>query len=234
MIGQTMMSRRGKLRRGNERGAAIVEFTFISLSLIPLLLGGWAVGMNLAYTLQNAQLARDAGHLFARGMDFSEPGNQTILYNIGSWLGLSSSGSSGAEVILSSLTYVDQAACASAGAVDSYGNPSGCTNYQQWVFTQRLVIGNSGLSNSVLGAPTTSPPNGVTIDPDTGKISLADYVLQSGAVATFSAINPYANVAGVISGLPSGQYLYIAESYAQSFTIPPFVSGSTLFSYGIF
>jgi hypothetical protein len=84
--------------------------------------------------------------------DFSQPGNQTILANIGSTVGLSTtSGAGSADVILSALTYVDTTACAAAGAVDSSGNPSGCTNYGSWVFTQRLVIGNSSVRTSKAG-----------------------------------------------------------------------------------
>ena len=48
------------------------------------------------------------------------------------------------------------------------------------------------------------------------------------------AINPYSNVNGTISGLPSGQYLYVAEAVSTAFTLPPFITTPTIYSYGIF
>ena len=223
------------MRGTGYRGAACVEFAFITMVLVPLLLGTGAAGINMILTLQTIQLARDAGHMYARGLDFSQPGNQTILANVGSTLGLSTTAGSGsAVVILSKLTYVDDAACTAAGAVDKNGNPSGCTNLGKWVFTQRLEIGNSSLRTSNIGSPLTSGPTGVTVSSPSGNISLSDYVTKAGAVATFNSINPYSDVNGVVSGLPSGQMLYIAEAAATAFGMPPFIGPSATYSYGLF
>ena len=217
------------------RGAACIEFAFITMLLVPLLLGTGAAGINMITTLQTIQLARDAGHMYARGLDFSQPGNQTILANVGSTLGLSTTlGSGSAVVILSKLTYVDDAACSAAGAVDSHGNPSGCTNLGKWVFTQRLEIGNSSVRTSNIGSPLTSGPTGVTVESPSGNISLSDYVTKAGAVATFNSINPYSDVNGNVSGLPSGQMLYIAEAAATAFSMPPFIGPPATYSYGLF
>src|ERR1019366_10350955 len=95
------------------RGVASVEFAFVVLVLVPLLLGTGAAGINMILTLQTIQVARDAGHMYARGLDFSQPGNKTILANLGQTLGLSTTAGSGsALVILSELTYLDKATCA--------------------------------------------------------------------------------------------------------------------------
>jgi hypothetical protein len=214
---------------------ASVEFAFIVMVLVPLLLGTGAAGINMILTLQTIQLARDVGHMYGRGLDFSQPGNQTIVGNLGSSLGLSTTAGSGsAVVILSALTYVDNAACKAAGAVDLHGNPSGCTNLGKWVFTQRLEIGNPSVRTGNVGSPVTSGTGKVTVDPTTGKISVTDYVTKTGAVATFNSINPYANVNGNVSGLPSGQFLYIAEAAATAFSMPPFVGPHATYSYGLF
>ena len=118
----------------SEEGASVLEFAFITFTLVPLLIGAGVIGVNLIRTLQTEQLARDAGHMFARGVDFSASGNQEILTNIGSSLNLSATAGSGnAVVILSEVTYVDNNACATGGAVDTNGNPSGCTNLGKWV-----------------------------------------------------------------------------------------------------
>src|SRR5262247_1891503 len=93
------------------RGVSTLEFAFVLLALIPLLLGTGVVGINMIRTLQTIQLARDAGHMFARGVDFSQPGNKTILVTLGSALGLNATPSaSSSVVILSALTYIDQPA----------------------------------------------------------------------------------------------------------------------------
>jgi hypothetical protein len=223
------------MSRNNCRGGAVIEFAFSILVLVPLLLGTGVIGINMIRTLQTTQLARDAGHMYARGVDLSQPGTKTIVGTIGADLGLSTTAGSGsAVVVLSTLTYVDKNACAAVGAVDGNGNPSGCTNYQKWVFTQRIVIGNSSVRSSNIGSPLTSGPTGVTIDSITGKISLQDSVKKAGAVAQFSAMNPYAVLDGVVSGVPSGQFLYIAEAGATMFSMPPFVGPGATYAYGLF
>jgi hypothetical protein len=223
-------------RRKTSSGGSLVEFVFITLVLVPLFLGTCVIGVDLLRTMQTIQLARDAGPMYARGVDFSQPGNGTILYQLGASLGLnSSSSSSTALVILSNLIYVDQAQCTAAGAWNSATNsPNGCTNYQKWVFTQRLEFGNSAMRSSNLGSPLTNGPSGVTVDPTTGKISQIDYVTKSGAVANFNSVNPYSNTSGVVSGLPSGQTLYLAEAAGQAWQLQPFFGSAATYAFGLF
>jgi hypothetical protein len=223
------------MRHKRLQGVSIVEFCFAMMVLVPLLLGTIGIGLNLVLDLQTIELARDAGHMYARGADFSQPGYQTELASIGSDVGLSTTAGSGsAVVILSQVLYVDVGICTSDGKVDKNGNPSGCTNYQQWVFTQRLVIGNSSLKSSIFGSPVVTGKTPVTIAAD-GDISLSDQVTNPGDVATFAVgINPYKDVSGVISGLPSGQTIYIAEAAAQGFSMPPIISSPALYSYNMF
>src|ERR1035438_638014 len=100
------------MRRKNSSGASLIEFTFAMLVLVPLLLGVTGIGINMVLQLQTVQLARDAGHMFAKAFDFSQPGNKTILTTIGSGLGLSATAGSGnAVVVLSSVKYVDKGVC---------------------------------------------------------------------------------------------------------------------------
>lgn len=206
----------------------MIEFAFITFTLVPLLIGAAVVGVNLVRTLQTEQLARDAGHMFARGVDFSASGNEEILANVGSSLNLSATAGSGsAVVILSKLTYVDTNACATGGAVNANGQPSGCTNLGKWVFTQRLTVGNTSIRGSNLGTPTN-----VTLSSN-GSISASQYVTVAGAVANFNAINPYSNVNGTVSGLPSGQDVYIAEASGTGWAVPPYGVGAT-YAFGLF
>jgi len=216
-------------------GASMIEFTFSILVLVPLLLGTTAIGLNMVLDLQVVQLARDAGHMYAKGMDFSQPGNQTILVDLGSGVGMSSTAGSGnAVVVLSSVTYVDKGVCAGFGLVDASGNPSGCTNYQKWVFTQRLTIGNSTLHSSNLGSPVTTGTGKVTLDATTGKVNPASQeATNSNDVAVFDGLNPFV-VAGNLDQLPSGQVLYVSEAAAKGFVMPPFATGAIMYSYTMF
>ena len=224
------------MKRQRLRGVSILEFSFVMLVLVPLLLGTAVVGVNMVRSMQTIQLARDAGHMYARGADFSQAGNQTILTTIGSGTGLTtSSATSSAVVILSSVTYVDKGMCLSDGLpVDGAGNPIGCTNLGKWVFTQRLVIGQPTVHPSNFGSPLTSGPTGVTVDSTTGRISLDDQVKKPGAVASFSGINPYSNTAGVITGLPSGQVIYVAEAGTLGFNMAPFMTHALHYSFNMF
>jgi len=53
-------------------------------------------------------------------------------------------------------------------------------------------------------------------------------------VANFNSINPYSNVSGVISGLPSGQTLYLAEAAATAWQLQPFFGNAATYSFGMF
>ena len=218
------------MKRNRSRGVSAIEFAFSLLVMIPLLLGTGVMGINMIRALQVVQLARDAGHMYARGIDFSLPGNQTVLADLGSNVGLSTTAGQGnAVVIFSSLTYIDKNACAAAGAVDASGNPTAaCTNYTKWVFAQRLVVGNSSVHSGNFGSPS-----GVTIGSD-GKISTSDQATKAGDQATFSGVNPYSVNNGVASGLPSGQVLYLAEASALGFNMPPFVGNAKTYEFGFF
>lgn len=220
----------------NQRGVAIVEFSFVMLVLVPLLLGTVVIGVNMVRSLQTVQLARDAGHMYARGVDFSQIGNKTILATIGTGTGLSTTAGSGSSVvILSTLTYVDKAMCLSDGlAVDAGGNPIGCTNLTYWVFKQRLSIGNSSVHSSNFGSPVVGGTNGVTVDSTTGNISLDDQVKKTGARATFSGVNPYTVVGTNVSGLPSGQVLFIAEASTLGFAMAPILPSALHYSFNMF
>jgi len=222
------------MKRQNQRGGSALEFALVAITLVPMILGTSVFGINMIKIEQTEQVSHEAGRLFAAGVDLSQPGNQTLLTTIGNDVGLSTTSSqSNAVLILSALTYVDVATCAAAGHVDSNGNPSGCTNYGQWVFTIRLTIGNPSIRSSSLGSPLTGGPTGVTVNSD-GTIPLDQYVTEAGAVATFSSINPYSNVGGNASGLPSGQFLYIAEAAANTFQMAPFTNLGSTYAFGIF
>jgi hypothetical protein len=211
------------MKRSRRRGVAYIELALLMTVFIPLMLGVISCGLNMHLQLQTVQLARDAGHMFARYIDFTLLGNQQVLAAVSGTLGLSTTAGSGnAVVILSTVRYVDVAACQQAGKVDSHGVPAGCTNFQKWVFSKRLVIGNNNLRASNLGTPSASI---ITSD---GSISITNQVLSTSDIATPTGINPWNSTTG--KGLPSNNMVYVAEASAKGFHMPPFSMGTNTYA----
>jgi len=224
------------MRRKLRRGGAYVEFALSLGVLIPLMLGVVSLGLNMILQMQTVQLARDAGHMYARDINFTLLGNQQLLSSIAGVLGLNAgsgtlgtAGSGSAIVILSEVRYMDVSACNLAGftTVGSNGRITGCTNEGSWVFAQRLVAGNNTLRASNLGTPPAS-----IVSTTTGAIGITDQATNSGDVANVptgtNGFNPFNSTTG--DGLPSGQWIYVAEASAQGFHMPPFSSGTQTYA----
>ena len=231
------------MRHRNHRGVAVIEFSFAMLFLVPLLLGTIGIGLNLVQQLQTVQLARDAGYMYARQVDFTQTANQTLIAGLGVGVGLSVTPSaSNAVLIFSTVKYVDKAMCQSDNKWNNTTDASnGCTNYQKWVFAQRIVIGDSSIRSSSAGSPVTSGGDPVAID-SSGNIALDDQVTNSGDVAIstttggiayFAGIGPYQSVSGNVSGLPSGQMVYLSEVACRGVTMRPFTV-PVRYSYNVF
>lgn len=180
----------GKHRR---RGSEVIEFALVSTFLLPLLFGVLVVGLNLGRSIQVSQVSRDAGHLYARNVDFSALANQQLIARLAQSLNITPTGGNGV-VILTTVTFIGQVQCDAAGL--SAGQ---CTNLGQSVMTHRIVIGNSSLRQSNFGTPNAS-----LID-STGKVS--DYLTESSARA-----NGFASVLV----LQAGQVAYVSEVYVPS------------------
>jgi len=233
------------MKRKSVSGVSFVEFTFSLVVLVPLLLGTVAVSLNLLLCMQTAQVARDAGHMYARQVDFGQPDSQTILVKLASGLGLADTHASGiqgspgvgnAVVILSQLTYIDAAACQAGGSTYySGGAPtSACRNWKQWVFVQRVVVGNSSMNTSRYGSPLLSGTGHVTLDSN-NRVIQADQLGNTNDQASFAYVNnPYDTATAGVSDLPTGQVIYVAETAAKGFSMPPFMNSPVQYSYGMF
>lgn len=177
----------------------------ISLVLVPLLLGVTVYGFNIVRILQANQLNRDAGHMFARGVDFSGSANgivnQGVLYKITPALKTTTS-SGTAVLILSNVEYVGATTC------------TGCTNQGHVVFIQQIVLGNPKLRSSAFGTvPAASMgSDGKVTNPFTDPAVLADGVLT------------YLNMKDPQMG--DGCTAFISETYLSSsdLSIPGFPS----------
>jgi hypothetical protein len=207
------------MKKSKEKGTSILEFVLVAaLVMVPLLLGTLVVGFNLVRLLQVNQLNRDAGHMFARGVDFSATtgaGNRAILVQLSPRLSNSSNQGTGA-VILSSVEFIGPNTC------------TNCANLNHAVFTKQVVIGNSGLRSSVLGAVPTA--SFATDGSGNVKNPLNDTAVRADGIA---------NLIPSLDGNPSlddGQMAFVAETCFTSadFDIQHFLTPSQVYSRGIF
>jgi hypothetical protein len=186
-------------RRTRGKGSALVEFVMATgFFIVPLLVGIMVIGQNLILANLVTLVCRDAAHMYAYGVDFSQTGNQNLLIQVAQGINMTTTGGNGV-VILSTVTYVASTDCTAAGY---QANTTSCPNMNQTVFIRRIVIGNSSLTSSAYGTPNSSILN------SDGTISTANYLTDPSAQA--------ANFSSLIT-LASGQYAYMAEMYVSSF-----------------
>jgi hypothetical protein len=198
----------------------------ISLILVPLLLGVTVYGFNLIRILQANQINRDAGHMFARGVDLSGDAtgvpNQFVLTQMAPAL-KDTSIHGNAVLILSAVEHVGDLTC-----------PTGCTNKGFDVFTQQIVIGNKALHASIFGTVQTAS---FRKDSKTGKPDGTGVVgdpLMDGKVVTTNVKN-YITLTDVSDVANGGYVCYIAETYFSSaLSIPGFPSPAIISARAFF
>jgi hypothetical protein len=179
------------------RGSALTEFTLSSLFWVPLLLGTMVLGLNLSRAIRVTQFCRDAGHMYAYGVDFSQTANQNLLIQLATGLNITTTGGNGI-VIFSTITYIASTDCTAGGL---QANSTQCPNLNYPVIINRLVIGNSTLQTSAFGTPKSSDMD------STGSITSATYLTDTTVRAT-----AFSN----LMTISSGQYAYVAEVYFSS------------------
>ncbi len=183
-----------EIRSRDERGGVLVEFALLSVVWVPLLLGTVLFGFNVLGSIQVSQLCRDSGHMYAYGVDFTQPANVTLLQRLATNLNINIQQNSGDGYILfSTITLVTDADCAAAGN-------STCPNDNKYVFTKLLVFGNRTGVQTSLGNPASRflQPGSV--------IQISDYLNDASLVATgFPSIG-----INFIPGQP-GQYAFTSE-----------------------
>lgn len=181
--------------RNGRRGNALIEFALAFALLLPLYVWMLVFGLDLKRMMQTGQVSRDAGHMYARGVDFSLAGNQEVLVRLAAGMNMTRTGGAGV-VILTRLLKVSAQDCTDGGvAVGS------CSNLGQPVVTQRIVVGNESLKPSLVATPDAG-----LLQSD-GSIKPADYLTKSGARA--AAFNAILNLA-------EGETAYVAEAWFDS------------------
>jgi hypothetical protein len=182
---------------GSKKGGALMEFSLSSLFWVPLILGTIVLGLNLARALRVTQLCRDAGHMYAYGVDFSQGGNQNLLLRLANGLNITATGGNGV-VVFSTITYIAAGDCTAGGLT---ANSSQCPNLNYMVFTNRLVVGNAALKPSAFGTPNTSDMD------SSGSIPSSKFLKDVTTRAT-----GFSNLITIASG----QYAYVSEAYFSS------------------
>jgi hypothetical protein len=218
------------MNRKNSKGVAIIEFALSMLVMVPLLLGTIGIGIQMVKSMQVIQMSRDAGRLYGssaggKGKDLSTPAYRTILGKLGAALNLhTTDGDTGgnAVLILTTVKYIDT---------------PGTKNYQQWVFHHRLLMGRTDYITSNLGSPLVVQDNhfsAVTLNAQGLVWPASQETDNPNCRAAFTTKgNPFVN-AGVMTDLPSGTLLYVAEVAAKGFTLPPYASGGLMYNYNVF
>jgi hypothetical protein len=200
--------------RKRQKGSLFVEFVLVvALVMVPLLLGTLVVGFNLIRSIQVNQVNRDAGHMYARGVDFSSDTNgladRAILFQMAPKLTVTTS--SGVEVlILSSIEYVGSTTC------------SGCANLGHAVFTQQITLGNKALRASVFGTVSASS----MLSDGTGNVinPLTDTSVRADPILT------------ILPSMADNQIAYVSETFYNSvdLSIPGYMNTSGVYARAIF
>ena len=178
----------------------MMEFCVCCLIIMPLLVGLCGGGVMLVRQIELSQVCRDAGHMYARGIDFTRPENQQLIVQIAGSLNYGTATPSGG-LTLTTVTYVTDTVCAAGN------HPTGCTNKGAFVITKQVKIGN----------PVTSSV-GDAVNPSSvdGSVNQNDYLTnKNDQVKVFpSAIeNLWINQANVVQ---SQQFAYVSEASVQA------------------
>ena len=198
-----------RLVNQSEKGSEILEFALVvALILVPMLLSVVIIGINLWRSVQVAQVARDAGSMYVRGIDFSQTGNQDVLVRLGQTLGLARTGGNGV-VVLSKVTYIPTGGCTTP------------CNEAQYVMVQRLVIGDSTMVSAHSNIHSVGD---VTLN---AKGDVANYDTDSSAVVSGF---------GSVMTLNGNEFAYVAEAYFPTVDVDMggFSTGNGVYSRSIF
>ena len=208
-----------------------MEFALLVPVIVPLILGTMWIGSTMVRGQQVTQMARDLASMYSRGVNFSSTGgstSSTILTDITQQLGALTASGTGV-VIFSTLTYVGNSVCASAGS--TYGSLSPlshtakCTNYGKFVFTQQYTQGNTTLRTSNFG---TAP----AADMDSNfNVAVTTYVTDAKDVSTFNLL-PAPQENGT-DGYQSGQPVYVVEVMFTGSGQAGYTQGSN-YAYAVF
>jgi hypothetical protein len=196
----------------DERGSTMIEFILVSsMFLVPLLVGIFTYGFAVLRSVEVVQFTRDVGHMYSRGVDFSQQANQNLLsgqlangLNIAANSGNVTGGSTGYGVVVMSTFTKVAPTCT-------------CNNSGHVVVMRRIVIGNNTNYTTPYGSPGTIATNGD---------------IQNYSSDTTARADNFSN----LMTMTDGEIAYLAESYfrAPDLAVPGLYSGLSSYEYAIF
>lgn len=202
-------------RLRNQRGNNLLEFALLSLFLVPAFFGTVSTGMALGKGIQTSQVARDAGHMYVRQVDFSQTANKNLIVRLANGMGMTLTGGNGV-VILTQVLMIGPAECTAAGL-----NDAACVNKNWPVITQRLTVGNTGLYTSTIGTPSPS-----LIQTD-GTISATNYLKEISCRANTLT---QGTTTGLLTLQPA-ERTYVSEAYFRAPELAFLRNGQTINLY---
>jgi hypothetical protein len=207
--------RTGIQRTKRQQGNAIIEFSLVMSFLVMLLMGTFSIGMTLTKSVQAGVVARDAGAMFMRYVDFTITGNKDILVRLANGMGMTTSGGRGV-VIMTQIMFVGATECANGGL-----STGACPNYNRPVVIKRMTVGNTSLYTTTFGNPAASIIN------SDGTISLANYLTNTTARAD--------NFSSVMT-LNAGEFAFVSEAYFNTpeIDMPGFRNNTYVYQRNVF
>jgi hypothetical protein len=144
----TSCFKRLRALRADRTAQAISEFAICLPFLILISVGTFALGVVIDRHLTVTQLVRNAGNMYARGVDFTLPQNKELILRAADGMEMTVGGGQG-------VIYLSTVIVAATG--DNLGYA---------VVSERIVIANAGMANSHISMPATILPNGEVLDYD--------------------------------------------------------------------
>ena len=212
---KNVMTTANGMRRRGQRGNTVIEFAIVISFLALLLMGTFSVGMTLTKSVQAGGVARDAGAMFMRYVDFTLSGNRDMLVRLANGMNMSTSGGNGV-VIMTQIQMIGTTECAAGGL-----STGACPNYNRPVVIKRMIVGNTTLYTTTFGNPTPS-----LIQSD-GTITTTNYLNDTSVRAdAFSAVMT----------LNAGEYAYVSEAYFKTpeIDMPGFRDNTYVYQRNIF
>jgi len=211
-------------RRRRQGGTQILEFALVAMLYAPLLLGTFVTGMNLVRSNQVNQVCRDLADMYIHGADFSTYSMQQLAQRLAFGLNLqigasftgnqsSNTGNGGDGLVTITQTmYVGTTTdpnCVAVGA-------SSCTNHDNFVYTQRIDLGNATMAAQ--SPPTMGTPASGMVLSAAGIVQnpVTDVKAQLPAGAQTAMKNLWQVSSGGQTPLVDGQVVYVVEFYVSS------------------
>lgn len=196
----------------------MIEFVLMgTFIMVPIILGLLTIGFALNRSLQVAQITRDVGRMFVRGVDFAELANQQVItgsttrptlpalargLGMAPATGTATGGTTGnGQIVFSILTRMP--------------TTCGCANSGLIVLTRRIIVGNNTLYTSSYGNPASS-----LVNSSTGAVSNYGNEVTARATSFSSVVN-----------LASAEMAYMIES---RFIYPDLAMAGVLADPGVF